>query len=514
MTKRQFLVICLAIAGFVMQDASALEIVPIDFEPVIVCPVKGDDRAPPAFTGPECKQGSASQIDPQNTAIWVKAGINIPASMRDDMQPNAVYVSGKTSSRVYFNGHELGQNGTPSLLAKDEFPGKIDAKFYVPAGLIQQENNQDILLLSSHHGFLSLGSPINFIGFGSYDDAALFMRQSLWISLFPLGALVLGALYFLVMSLGASNRQTNILFLLMSSLAACQLFAEISRTLFSYSYPFHDIRLLLIVILAVSFGACLLRYTVMKLELGRPWRWTLAALAMTILAVIATPGFDPKTTMAILIPTSFCTALIAYQFFKQRSSELMIYFGIFLMFTTIVLINLNSFHDILFYYVITATLCFLFIQQALQFNREKTQRKAEQAQVAKLQFGLQQNKQQDQPQKLRINSAGKTELIDSGQVAYCQAAGDYVDLYLKGDKHILFSGNLKELETLLPSTFLRVHRSYLVNLAYVQSLSKKSADSQKASTAGGFLLLSGDYEVPVSRRIMPMVRSALTSLGQ
>jgi DNA-binding LytR/AlgR family response regulator len=84
-----------------------------------------------------------------------------------------------------------------------------------------------------------------------------------------------------------------------------------------------------------------------------------------------------------------------------------------------------------------------------------------------------------------------------------------VDLYLRDNKHILFSGNLKELETQLPSTFLRVHRSYLVNMDYIQSLSNKSSDQQKTPAGGGFLLLNGGYEVPVSRRIMPMVRSAI-----
>jgi len=509
MTMRLFVASCLAFASILMQDAKAFNLISIDFDQVIVCPVKADDETQPQFNEPECQTVTADRIDSQKTAIWVKTNVRIPAAIRSDSRPSAVYVSGKTSSRVYFNGHYLGQNGTPSLLAKDEFPGKIDAKFYLPSALIKQDSNQIVLKLSSHHGFLSLGYPINFIGIGSYDDSALLMRQSLWLSLVPLGALALGALYFLVMSFSPLNRQTNILFLLMSFLAACQLFAEISRTLFSYSYPFHDVRLLLIVSLAVSFGACLLRYVAMKLELKRSWLWTLSGLVMTILAVIWTAGFDPKTTMAILVPAAFSTVLIAYKLVKQPSRELMAYFGVFLIFTSIIVVTLNSFHDVLFYYIITAILCALFVQQALKLNREQKQRKVEQAQVAKLEFKLQQNQQQNQPRKISINSAGKTELVDSEQVVYGKAAGDYVDLYLKGDKHLLFSGSLKELEKQLPATFLRVHRSYLVNLAYVQSLSSKSAETQKSPASGGFLLLSGGYEVPVSRRIMPMVRNAI-----
>ena len=504
MTVRLFLKSCLLMVGLLMQDTKAAELVPIDLDEVIICPLKADNDSPPPFNEPECETVSAWTIDPQNTALWVKAQITIPPNMLNDQQPHGIYVFGKTSSRVYFNGEFIGQNGTPSVLAKDEFPGKIDAVFYVPASLIQAGTNQIELQLSSHHGFLSLGFPITFIGFGAHHDPSYFLQRNLGLSLIPLGALVLGALYFLVASFNPVNRQANVLFLLMSFLAACQLLAEISRSLFSYSYPFHDVRLLLIVSFSAGFGSCLLRYMTMKLELSRQWAWTFTGVVITLLAVIATPGFDAKTTMAIMVPTSICTGLIAYQLLKQPGKELMAYLAVFLVFTSIIIINLTSFHDVLFYYIITIVLCFLFVQQALNLNRE-------QKQIAKLRFKLEQMHQPKESPKLTINSAGKIELIDSDHIAYCQAAGDYVDLYLAGGKQKLFSGSLKELETQVPDTFLRVHRSYLVNMDYIQSLSSKSAVRQKSLAGGGFLLLSGGFEVPVSRRIMPMVRSAILS---
>jgi len=509
MTIRLFVATCLALAGCMMQDTQAADLIGIDMQNVVICPVNVESDLPPAFTEAECETGSARKIDPQNTALWVKANITIPASMRDDKQPYSVYVFGKSSSRVYFNGTYLGQNGTPSLSAKDEFPGTIDAMFYVPAALIQDGTNHIVLQLSSHHGFLSLANPVTFIGFGSHRSSSFYFQRYLGLSLIPLGALALGALYFLFASFSPSNRQANVLLLLMSFLAACQLMAEISRAIWSYSYPLHDVRLLLIVSLAILFGFCFLRYITMKLDLKKQWSWSFAGFVMTILAVVEIPGFDAKATMAILVPTVFSTLLIAYRLFKQPGKELAVYFAVFLVFSVIVMLNLGSFHDIFFYYVITAILCSLIVQQALRLNREQKQRKAEQSLIAKLQFKLEQNQQKNQPEKISINSAGKIELIDSEQIAYCQAAGDYVDLYLRDNKHILYSGNLKDLETQLPSTFLRVHRSYLVNMDYIQSLSNKSSDHQKTPAGGGFLSLSGGYEVPVSRRIMPMVRNAI-----
>jgi hypothetical protein len=526
--KRLALIVMLILLPQGWASANEINLISVDLDQVVVCDVIADpvntsavdsiaansipselSIRPPSFSEPACKTQSGWEIDPQNTALWAKFSLDIPQTMLDDKQPLSVYVSGKTSSRVYFNGVYLGQNGTPSLKASDEFPGKIDAMFYVPPSLIKLNNNHIMILFSSHHGFLKLTSPINFIGFGSYAGTTAILQQSLGLSFLPLGALVLGALYFLVTSFSPLNRQTNVLFLLMCSLAACQLFAEISRSLFSYSYPLHDLRLMLIASFSWSFGICLLYFISSKLELSKTRMWTALGGLLSLLAVYWVPGFDPKTAVGILVPSCFCTVLIIVQLLKRPSMELFVSLSVLLALITIVLFTLSSFHDILFYYIITAVLGFLFIQQALKLNKEQNQRKLEQQQIAKLQFKLEQNQQQQQPQKISINSAGKVERVPSEQIAYCKAAGDYVELYLDGKKEILFSGNLKELELQLPATFLRVHRSYSVNIDYIQSLSSQSTRQKNVASAGGFLTLKGDYEVPVSRRIMPQVRNAL-----
>ena len=63
---------------------------------------------------------------------------------------------------------------------------------------------------------------------------------------------------------------------------------------------------------------------------------------------------------------------------------------------------------------------------------------------------------------------------------------------------------LAGLEAELPETFLRVHRSHIVNTAFVSALER--------DTGGvGRLTLSQGQEVPVSRRIMPKVRTALAA---
>ncbi|MCA1749267.1 MAG: LytTR family DNA-binding domain-containing protein, partial [Parasphingopyxis sp.] len=77
---------------------------------------------------------------------------------------------------------------------------------------------------------------------------------------------------------------------------------------------------------------------------------------------------------------------------------------------------------------------------------------------------------------------------------------------LEGGRSELYSTSLAALERTLPETFIRIHRSHIVNTAFVSALDRDSAGT-------GTLRLADGDEVPVSRRVMPSVRAALSSEG-
>ena len=94
------------------------------------------------------------------------------------------------------------------------------------------------------------------------------------------------------------------------------------------------------------------------------------------------------------------------------------------------------------------------------------------------------------------------ERITTSQIVRCQGAGGYTEIVLIGGRTVLHSVSLNEIEEALPATFLRVHRSHLINVAFVKSLSRDPSGT-------GNLRLEEGSDVPVSRRIMPKVRQAL-----
>ena len=102
-----------------------------------------------------------------------------------------------------------------------------------------------------------------------------------------------------------------------------------------------------------------------------------------------------------------------------------------------------------------------------------------------------------------MKSAGKVNLVPVNDIAYLKGAGDYVELNLVNGVQVLHYDSLNDLEKSLPTTFLRIHRSYIVNTTLIQSL-------ERSSSGVGTLKLSNNDEVPVSRRIMPKVRKELS----
>lgn len=102
---------------------------------------------------------------------------------------------------------------------------------------------------------------------------------------------------------------------------------------------------------------------------------------------------------------------------------------------------------------------------------------------------------------LKIPSPTGYEVIKQGDIVYAKAADNYCEIFLKNGKHYMISKTLKKVEgELVESDFLRVHKSYLVNIHHIKGFERNF---------GGSLLLEGDLEVPVSSTGKKMLNGLL-----
>ena len=94
--------------------------------------------------------------------------------------------------------------------------------------------------------------------------------------------------------------------------------------------------------------------------------------------------------------------------------------------------------------------------------------------------------------RILIRERNQVQVLSLEQIEYVQAQDDYVSFRCAGRDH-LKTQSLSELAGQLdPAQFVRVHRSYLLNIAHLKSLERPTKDSFAAVTRSG-------QQVPVSR---------------
>ena len=459
---------------------------------VTVCPAIAGDESPPDFSGPGCRQLPGSELDPQGRQLWVRGHVTTPPGLDLERTAVGLFVSGKMSSRAYLNGVFLGENGTPGASREEEQPGLIDAVLFVPPKLLRQGSNELVLRLSAQHSRLTLDRPVHQLQLGAYAPPQDLRLRSYWPSLIPLGALLLGALYWAVLKVSRGGGVGSSTLALMALFAALQVFAEISRGVLPYPYPWHDLRLLAILSLAAAFGLSLLAHVCDRLGVERKTRWLAATGLLTFGAVLLQNGYDNKTAAALLVTSSLALVLSVAGMYRgvPSSSRFALALSVF---ASILWAAPTRFLDLYFSFVVASLIAFLTAQQARALATER--RRGQQLKAAL-------ERRNEEPGTLRLSSAGKTEVVPVDRIEYCKGARDYVEIALSDGKKRLHNSSLTQLEGELPTAFLRVHRSYLVNTSMVRTLVRER-------NGVGRLMLASGAQVPISRRIMSTVRKAL-----
>ena len=467
---------------------------------VTFCPALSTS-APPDFDGPDCRKVRFWAADPQGRTIWLRAEVEAPPVLADPGRPAAVFVSAKAASAVYLNGVALGENGVPALSKEEETPGRMDSVFYAPRDTLKPGVNEITILFSSYHGFLRFGYPVHWIGLGEYHDPTTLILNAYWPSFVPLGVLIAGALYFFVMTFNGADRLNALILSLISLLAAGQLVTEVYRGLTAYAYPVHEWRMLLILGFSIGFALCLMIYIVNRFMDQKKIPAAAGASLIIIASTFLIVGYDGKAGVAVLTATAISALITGYAAYQKQPQALLHCIALAI-FALVVLAFPSKFLDVIFFYEVAGLLLLLFIAQALAFARERKILEEERARSRQLALSLERAESAVEAQHLSINGAGKIDIVTIGDIAYCKGAGDYVEVALENGRKILHHSTLTQLEDTLPGSFLRVHRSYLVNTDKIRNLSRESS-------GGGVLTLSCDATIPVSRRIMPKVRSAL-----
>ena len=110
------------------------------------------------------------------------------------------------------------------------------------------------------------------------------------------------------------------------------------------------------------------------------------------------------------------------------------------------------------------------------------------------------------PERIVVKDGARVHIIPVAQLEYAEAQDDYVALASLGKKH-LKQQTISSLEAALdPKNFVRIHRSYLLNLERVARLEPYSKDSH-------VVILNDGTRLPVSRAGYARLKAFLDQQG-
>ena len=93
--------------------------------------------------------------------------------------------------------------------------------------------------------------------------------------------------------------------------------------------------------------------------------------------------------------------------------------------------------------------------------------------------------------RLAVRTAGKTVLVDVGEIDWIEAAENYVQLHTPNGNHLLHVTMSTMEKSLDPAVFLRIHRSVIVNVTRIRELQPVMHGEYAITLTSGARLQSG-----------------------
>lgn len=100
---------------------------------------------------------------------------------------------------------------------------------------------------------------------------------------------------------------------------------------------------------------------------------------------------------------------------------------------------------------------------------------------------LELEKKKSEPGSFSIRSERQMKTLQFDHILFIESLGDYVKIHLSDGQSLSTRERISKLEEILPDTFVRVHRSFIVHKFNVESFSRES-------------VTVGDQTIPISRK--------------
>lgn len=334
-----------------------------------------------------------------------------------------LFISVLGAYSVYFNGEFIGSNGIPAIAGAPEVPGNIDSVFLLPPHLIMQGSNTVMIRFSSQFRPDSLTHSGVWVFADDYSNLININEERTRLPIMMLSALLLVALYSFVVYFSSLNNATYLWFGSLSFTLILLIVAESWRGLFGYPYPWHVVRMevvlwltLAISVLLPMFFVAFFRYT------KRVATYSLCALALLYtLIMLFVDGYDYRSFVLFGTGLVCSIAVCIASLIARKQHAWLMTTGLMVFISPVVLSRFSFMDQYFFVSFIGLALLMLMVLNQTQSER---QRAFAQSKLTTQRLELELVKKQLQPHFILNTLTAIEEWVDTSPkdaVAFIQA---------------------------------------------------------------------------------------------
>ena len=335
----------------------------------------GDDSrwAAPSFDDSAWTVMEFEEVLHENDVVWMRAKIDLTRLERHAGHPLAIYFGALASHELFWDGERIGGGGVVARTKEREVPGPIETHYQIPDRLASPGVHTIAVRASAfHRGFVPVHGYWQLI-VSDYDQIASMRTRNSHRAMIALSGILLTAVFAFAMFWLARR---DLSFLLLGTLclsAAALLIAEAWRQLFGYTYNWHLVRLVCIVVFSWLVGVQLVALLIARF----PHRYGPLVLAATAVYATIVPflmqGWDPKSVYIFIGCCTVAAAWAAFATYRRMHGSALALIGTGALVLALFLLP-NAWIDNVLYFALNILFVCLLCSHALEVRREQQER--------------------------------------------------------------------------------------------------------------------------------------------
>ena len=400
-------------------------------------------------------------------------------------RPVGLMLGGPFSAEIFWNEEKIGDKGKVGKSRDEEIPGPIDSITFIPSRLLTPGEHHIRIRLSTQHLVARDETVFHSIWLAPYRDSGRRDLRYYSAPLLILSALIVLSIQSFRIGYSAGNEMHFGLGLFGFSTIVL-LISEISRAVINYPYHYHELRGIFGWLGNTGAGAALM-YTCYRMSDGRLTKIILLAGIgiVSISHLMPMKSGDMRLTLDFILLT-LAPAMVFFVLLVKRQvsylSTLPLFWLACVVSNTLSIgLFLDSFQFIASLILIGGAWLWVYVD----FNHD-----------------VEQQPELTNSKQFVIRAPGEEKIIPVADCFALKGEGNYTSLMLSDGSSVLHQDGLGAIMNTHPVDFVRVHKSYAVNINAVKKL--KSASGSKY-----WLELNNNETIPVSRYRVVELRGLL-----